>query len=208
MLGAKARAAEYNAYRAASARQASREAEEQRLPPENVPVSLTAFSKTTIPNRNKGNKTWIPLDLDIIDDESCRSVGNPSQCHTPIQQDSGEIESTSKTVSEHSFDSATNSDIRVCLPNRIPPTAPRAMREKFQTLVTMPAPPAMSIPQDSILHPRNLNTSINSYPPPLPSLAPEWRNGRLALSFLLDSSLLLFIQVILFHRPPFHITMT
>ncbi|EXJ80206.1 hypothetical protein A1O1_08348 [Capronia coronata CBS 617.96] len=64
MLGARARAAEYNAFKAASARQASREAEEQKLPPKPVPVSLSAFTKSTQPNRNKGTKAYKPLVLE------------------------------------------------------------------------------------------------------------------------------------------------
>lgn len=64
MLGARARAAEYNAYKAATARQADREAEELKLPPKPVPVSLSAFTKNPLPNRNKGNKAWVPLILE------------------------------------------------------------------------------------------------------------------------------------------------
>lgn len=64
MLGARARAAEYNAAKAASARQASREAEEQKLPPKPVPISLSAFTKNTQPNRNKGAKAYVPLVLE------------------------------------------------------------------------------------------------------------------------------------------------
>lgn len=63
MLGARARAAEYNAAKAASARQASREAEEQKLPPKPVPVSLSAFTRNAQPNRNKGTKAYVPLVL-------------------------------------------------------------------------------------------------------------------------------------------------
>lgn len=68
MLGARARAAEYNAYKAATARQASREAEEQKLPPKPSPISLSAFTKNPLPNRNKGNKTWVPLILEDTPD--------------------------------------------------------------------------------------------------------------------------------------------
>ncbi|KAK5065294.1 hypothetical protein LTR84_001132 [Exophiala bonariae] len=64
MLGARARAAEYKAFKAATARQASRDAEEQNLPPKPSPISLSAFTKNPLPNRNKGNKTWVPLILE------------------------------------------------------------------------------------------------------------------------------------------------
>src|SRR5690242_8524020 len=63
MLGAQTRAAEYNAAKKAQARQASREAEEQKAPPLTAPISLGAFSKP-VTSRNKGTKTYVPLVLD------------------------------------------------------------------------------------------------------------------------------------------------
>ncbi|KAK5083184.1 hypothetical protein LTR05_007068 [Lithohypha guttulata] len=63
MLGAKARAAEYNAAKAASARQQARkDAEEQEIP-KPAPVPLGAFGRITSANRNKGVKTFKPLVL-------------------------------------------------------------------------------------------------------------------------------------------------
>lgn len=75
MLGAKARAAEYNAAKAASARQASREAEEQNLPPLPAPISLSAFTRTASINRNKGTKMYKPLVLSDSGEED-RSLSN------------------------------------------------------------------------------------------------------------------------------------
>lgn len=85
MLGARARAAEYNAYKAATARQASREAEEQKLPPKPSPISLSAFTRNPLSNRNKGNKTWVPLiledtrEVDVDDDDD--DGHNPPDYH-------------------------------------------------------------------------------------------------------------------------------
>ncbi|KPI42583.1 uncharacterized protein AB675_9776 [Cyphellophora attinorum] len=53
MLGAQTRAAEYHAAKKASARQASREAEEQKLPPPTAPISLSAYTRSAQPSRNK-----------------------------------------------------------------------------------------------------------------------------------------------------------
>jgi len=75
MLGAKARAAEYHAAKAASARQqASREADEHKLPPKPAPVSLSSFTRTAAYNRNKGQKNYKPLILSEKEDRSASSV--------------------------------------------------------------------------------------------------------------------------------------
>ncbi|RVX69100.1 hypothetical protein B0A52_06813 [Exophiala mesophila] len=74
MLGARARAAEYNAFKAATARQATREAEELSLPPKATPISLSAFARNLQHNRNKGNKQFIPL---IIEDTSDSDKDRP-----------------------------------------------------------------------------------------------------------------------------------
>lgn len=64
MLGARARAAEYNAAKAATARQqATRELEEPRLPPKPAPVSLSAFTRNASYSRNRGAKNFVPLIL-------------------------------------------------------------------------------------------------------------------------------------------------
>lgn len=63
MLGARARAAEYNAAKAASARQqASQEAEGLKIP-KPPPTPLSAFARNPSANRNKGIKTFKPLIL-------------------------------------------------------------------------------------------------------------------------------------------------
>ncbi|KIW96729.1 uncharacterized protein Z519_02120 [Cladophialophora bantiana CBS 173.52] len=74
MLGARARAAEYHAFKAASARQASREAEEHKLPPKPAPISLSAFTKNPQLNRNKGPKAWKPLILEDTPEDDNDSV--------------------------------------------------------------------------------------------------------------------------------------
>lgn len=75
MLGAKARAAEYNAAKAASARQqAIANPEEHQLPPKPTPMSLSTFTKNPSYNRNKGNKIFKPLILSEEDERSASSV--------------------------------------------------------------------------------------------------------------------------------------
>ncbi|OAP56767.1 hypothetical protein AYL99_08879 [Fonsecaea erecta] len=87
MLGARARAAEYHAFKAASARQASREAEENKLPPQPAPVSLSAFTKNPQLNRNKGPKAWKPLILeDTPEDDDDSPADNEDTVSTPTRQ--------------------------------------------------------------------------------------------------------------------------
>jgi len=86
MLGARARAAEYNAFKAASARQASQKAEGEPLPLQPVAVSLGAFTKHTQPSRNKGPKAWIPLVLeDAPDEDTPHSEDHSPSRGTPLQ---------------------------------------------------------------------------------------------------------------------------
>lgn len=76
MLGARARAAEYNAAKAATARQqATRESEEkeQRLPPRPTPVSLSAFARNASYSRNRGTKNFVPLVLSQEEDQTSTS---------------------------------------------------------------------------------------------------------------------------------------
>ncbi|KIW75548.1 hypothetical protein Z517_10290 [Fonsecaea pedrosoi CBS 271.37] len=87
MLGARARAAEYHAFKAASARQASREAEEHKLPPKPAPVSLSAFTKNPQLNRNKGPKAWKPLILeDTPEDDIDNFEDDQETISTPTHQ--------------------------------------------------------------------------------------------------------------------------
>lgn len=86
MLGAQARAAEYNAARAATARQqASKDADEQYLP-KPAAVPLGAF--VTPANRNKGAKTFKPLvlsDEDPIDIQAPPYISEENE-HSPSPQ--------------------------------------------------------------------------------------------------------------------------
>jgi len=63
MLGARARAAEYHAAKAASARQQANDDEDEQKIPKPAPISLIAFTRNAFSNRNKGVKTFKPLVL-------------------------------------------------------------------------------------------------------------------------------------------------
>lgn len=74
MLGARARAAEYNAAKAATARQqANRDSEESGLPPKPAPVSLSAFTRNASYSRNRGAKSFIPLILSEEEEKNSTS---------------------------------------------------------------------------------------------------------------------------------------
>lgn len=81
MLGARARAAEYNAAKAATARQqATRVSEEQRLPPRPAPISLSAFTRHASYTRNRGVKSFVPLILSEEEEKkSTSSTGVASE---------------------------------------------------------------------------------------------------------------------------------
>lgn len=154
MLGARARAAEYNAYKAATARQASREAEEQKLPPKPSPISLSAFTRNPLPNRNKGNKTWVPLiledtrEVDVDDDED--DDHNPPDYHvmstpTPSRQTS--------CSSSHGID-----------PTAKPPLPP--VRELQQPL-------RINFPNGSARVARRSHLQHQDYPAPLLNPTPQ-----------------------------------
>ena len=122
MLGAQARAAEYNAAKNASARQASREAEEQKLPPKPGPLSLGSFARTAAPNRNKGTKKYAPLILEQTEeDEDALQEDEPGST-TPIKSPR---DTTHTPVNPE--DPTSGDRIRVRMPIAAP-TAPRAMR--------------------------------------------------------------------------------
>jgi len=63
MLGARARAAEYHAAKAASARQQANQDEDEQNVPRPAQISLSAFTRNAFSNRNKGSKTFKPLIL-------------------------------------------------------------------------------------------------------------------------------------------------
>ena len=122
-LGAQARAAEYAAATAARARQVSREAEDQKLPPKATPVSLSAFTKIQPTTRNKGIKVWKPLSLDDIaesSDDGSISKGSEQRTPTPLARGN--------------TTASTSTPTRRRIPGQVPqikgvsiPTGPRAM---------------------------------------------------------------------------------
>jgi hypothetical protein len=123
-LGAQARAAEYAAATAARARQVSREAEDQKLPPKAAPISLSALAKAQPTSRNKGPKAWKPLNLDEITESSDEgSTGKESGRGTPANSSRVMLEWTSSFANRQVSASSTCIDgIKVSIP-----TAPRAM---------------------------------------------------------------------------------
>ncbi|KIW17367.1 hypothetical protein PV08_04561 [Exophiala spinifera] len=153
MLGARARAAEYHAFKAANARQASREAEEQKLPPTPAPVSLSAFTKNPQLNRNKGNKAWIPLVLedtpeDTLEDDSIDADLEETRVipTTPLRQTdnadfSGPILQTQGTP----LGPRDHQALRTNLPNFAIPAAPRAMMVACDrsSAILNPTPPRL-----------------------------------------------------------------
>src|SRR5271155_78247 len=123
-LGAQARAAEYAAATAAKARQVSREAEDQKLPPKATPVSLSALAKAHSTGRNKGPKAWKPLNMDDITESSDDgSTGIESGRATPRTLARMALERSSSFPYRQSSGSSTRvEDVGVNIP-----TAPRAM---------------------------------------------------------------------------------
>ncbi|OQV01969.1 hypothetical protein CLAIMM_07238 [Cladophialophora immunda] len=137
MLGARARAAEYHAFKAASARQASREAEEHRLPPKPAPISLSAFTKNPQLNRNKGPKAWKPLILeDTPEDDNDSFEDNEDTASTPTRQKGVDRSSSISHDSDIALVSSNPQSTWVDTnnPSSTIPTAPKAMlRSTSQT---------------------------------------------------------------------------
>lgn len=134
MLGAKAREAEYNAFKAASARQATRAAEELKLPPRPAPISLSAFTRNIQTNRNKGVKAWKPLVLeDSPEDGEHDSTDHESGRSTPLEPINNE------------------SDARIELSASHVPRAPRAMLSKEDRPVVLANPAPKRAVQHSLI---------------------------------------------------------
>ncbi|RMZ92610.1 hypothetical protein DV736_g155, partial [Chaetothyriales sp. CBS 134916] len=133
MMGAQARAAEYNAARNASARQASREAEEQRLPPKPTPMSLSSFSRpAAVQSRNKGPKKFTPLILEPMEDDEIAALEEGPDSSPAVMSPP-----TMGHVAGNADGSHSSDRIRVNLPaagagagagGPSAPSAPRAMR--------------------------------------------------------------------------------
>ena len=135
MLGAQARRAEYNAARNASARQASRDAEDQTLPPKPAPISLGAFTRAAQTSRNKGTKSYVPLVLEETGDED--EIASVEQTTpTPTRNI---LKSDMKPSTSNSDGSMASSNIRVNMPQHGIPVAPRAMLHHG-------APPPLPVP--------------------------------------------------------------
>lgn len=140
MLGAHARAAEYKAAMRAQARQASREAEEQKLPPPAAPVSLGAFTRDARPSRNKGNKAYVPLVLEETPEATEATDTEDALLDTPTKKPTPR--------SDKSASSSSSKPPRVSMPpSTNPPTAPRAMHPSRHAETTPPcAVRAQSLP--------------------------------------------------------------
>lgn len=144
MLGARARAAEYNAFKAATARQANREAEEHKLPPKPAPISLSAFTRNPQPNRNKGTKAWVPLVLeDTPEDDSPSSEDVEGTISTPTRQMVANRGNHTIHESETPLGPRNPQPIRIATSASTIPKAPRAMLAASD----IPSPLANPTPQ-------------------------------------------------------------
>jgi hypothetical protein len=143
MLGARARAAEYSAAKKALARQASHDAEEQKLPAAKLnpktldavplslgPMSLSAFTRSAQSSRNKGSKTFVPL---VFDQASDSSAAEP-ETELGAQQTPSKQQSTPSSLrSSNGPASDCSARPRVLMPttnlptSSLPPSGPRAM---------------------------------------------------------------------------------
>ncbi len=172
MLGARARAAEYHAFKAATARQASREAEEQKLPPKAAPISLSAFTKNPHLNRNKGTKAWIPLVLEdtpesTVEYDSENSEEDAGTLSTPTRQTGGvDPGSASLTKNETPTGPRNLQPVRINLPKLTIPTAPKAMVAANDRPSVIVNPTPKRIQQHSIIRQsqRDAVVSVQSSP--------------------------------------------
>ena len=165
-LGAQARAAEYAAATAARARQVSREAEDQKLPPKSAPISLSALAKAQSTSRNKGPKAWKPLNMDDITESSDDgSPGKESGRGTPVASTRTMLERTSLFPYRQVPASSTRAeDIKVSIP-----TAPRAMlTSNIPANTTASSSPQRMRPDATVeLRSRQGNQDIFDSPVPL-----------------------------------------
>ena len=177
-LGSQARAAEYAAATAARARQVSREAEEQKLPPKSTPISLGAFTKTQVANRNKGQKAFRPLNFDEINENSDDgSTSKGSVGGTPTRSITSYIyEPTCNPASRRISGTTGSSDgIKMTVP-----TAPRAMMapKAPATVIANPTPGRKSSQTHLVSATQQAQQIIHGTPSPFhhgwfPSSAPS-----------------------------------
>jgi hypothetical protein len=132
MLGAQTRAAEYNAAKKAQARQASREAEEQKAPPPAAPISLGAFTKP-VSSRNKGAKTYVPLIL-APTPEADRENEDSEYVETPTKKPPAPSPSSNCSGSRLGDNDASTLR-RIGLNGSDPPSAPRSMVESHSGVI-------------------------------------------------------------------------
>lgn len=125
MLGAHARAAEYNAAKKAQARQASREAEEQKVPPPAAPISLGAFTRP-VTSRNKGTKAYIPLVLEITP-EADREPYEDDLAETPTKRSSKPSTPATRLSGTLHTGDRISTFRNLSFVGGPPPTAPRSM---------------------------------------------------------------------------------
>ncbi len=156
MLGAQARAAEYNAAKNATARQASHEAEEQKLPPKPAPISLGAYTRNPQVNRNKGTKNWIPLVLPEAEEENETQVDQSEDSAVSSKEQSSTSQPKETTPTGPTTHSGNR--IRINMPKAAIPIAPRAMR-----MQAPPAFPAQHVPP--MPHPQPVMHDAGGYIP-------------------------------------------
>lgn len=133
MLGARARAAEYNAAKAATARQkATRESEELRLPPRPAPISLSAFTRNASYSRNRGAKNFVPL---ILSEEEERSTSSTELASEADQTDSPQADPVVRPASlpppQTLLSNSAEMDTNVQTPLRY--TSPRSQMQSYPT---------------------------------------------------------------------------
>lgn len=171
MLGARARAAEYNAFKAATARQATREAEELSLPPKATPISLGAFARNLQHNRNKGNKQFIPL---IIEDTSDSDKDRPDDAHehsTTASPSTNRLENISFITSNHEFPAMTQSASLINLypyplnyPTAIPCVSDALTTVQDRSAALLNPTPLRVQPHSIVSHPHSVASSEHSTP--------------------------------------------
>lgn len=134
MLGARARAAEYNAAKAATARQqANKDSEESRLPPKPAPISLSAFTRNASYSRNRGAKTFIPLILS--EEEEKRSANSVELASEADQTDSPRADPVARPASlppPQTF-AANKNDQEMSVQTPLRYTSPRSQANMYHT---------------------------------------------------------------------------
>jgi|SRR2546423_351299 len=176
-LGAQARAAEYVAATAARARQVSRQADDQNLPPRAAPVSLTALAKAQPLSRNKGPKAWKPLNMDDIaessdDSSTTKELGQNTPAHSARMVWG---QTSSSAHGQASAPSTQAESIKVNIPK-----APRAMMtSNVLATITANDSPQRTLPETVVKLPaRRIIQNLYASPGPLGNGVPIPCNCR------------------------------